>query len=1132
MVLLRYGQTLFFLMILAMPNSGFTAEKKTGKARPTVSFERNVRPIFEQHCWKCHGPKKQSSGLRLDKRVSLIRGGDSGEPAIVVGKNAQSYLIQLVTSKEQGEVMPPKGPRLSSAEVAVLRAWIDQGAKWPGQENTTEPVNSAALKHWSLRPVKRPAIPEVKQRDWLQNSIDAFVLSKLERAKLAPSRKANREVLIRRLSLVVRGVPPRPAEVSEFVKDNRPDAYSRWVNRFLADPKYGERWAVHWLDIARFAETTGFETNVPRPHAWRYRDYVIRAFNSDLPYNSFVREQLAGDVLGADVATGFLVAGPYDRVKSPDINLTLAQRQNELHDMINVTSSAFLGLTVACARCHNHKFDPVLQRDYYAFQAVFAGVHHGNRNVMAASNPQQKRHIAELRAKLQQNQQQLAKFEQSAVPTSTGRTIVIDDESLSSTDQQPGVKLLTTKRGHGVNPKGTSRGFRNDIGGFARLPNISQGRYTWWNARPNADLMTYRPHAKGRFRIWLSWGCGMETHATDVAYLLDRDGNLATRSDQKLLAKVNQQQFAGRTKTPLGNPLWSGLHFVGLHELTSKSCILFRNGKTSRPVTADVIVLEEVSGNSKNNHGRTQLPRLRNPVNAKQNVERFPAVMARYVRFTALATNASEPCLDELDIWTADGSFRNVALASAGGRATSSGNYPGNGKHKLTHINDGQIGNSRSWISNTPGTGWVQIRLSKPVRIDRIVWGRDRQGTYADRLATRYRIDVAMDPTKWQTVASSESRLPFGMKVGNLPAYRFANLSRQDYSRALKLSDEIGLIERQLSEMTKPVLVYAGNFKQPGPTHRLYRGDPLAKREIVLPGAVTALGRPLGLKENSSEQSRRVALANWIVDRRNPLTARVMVNRLWQHHFGRGLVSTPSDFGKMGVSPSHPKLLDWLADEFIRSGWSVKHLQRLILNSNTWQQSSLPNPQALQRDAGTLLLWRFPPRRLEAEAIRDSILTLSDSLDDRMTGPGFSALQPNTNYVRVYNPKTEWSSREWRRMIYMTKVRMERDAVFGAFDCPDAGQATAVRARSTTPLQALSLLNSSFVLQQAERTSQSLLREAGPQIERQITLLYRRAYSRPPSAIELQDAKVFAKQFGLRALSRAVLNSNEFLFLQ
>jgi hypothetical protein len=1132
MVLLRYGQILFFLMIMVTPNFGFTAEKKKENAKPTVSFERNVRPIFEKHCWKCHGPKKQSSGLRLDKRALLIRGGDSGEPAIVIGKNAKSYLIQLVTSKEQSEVMPPKGPRLSPAEVAVLREWIDQGAKWPGQENGTEPDNSAALKHWSFIPVKRPVIPQVKQRNWLENSIDAFVLSKLERAKLTPSRRANRNVLLRRLSLVIRGIPPTPTEVSEFVKDNRVDAFSRWVNRFLADPKYGERWAAHWLDIARFAETTGFETNVPRPHAWRYRDYVIRAFNSDLPYNSFVREQLAGDVLGAGVATGFLVAGPYDRVKSPDINLTLAQRQNELHDMINVTSSAFLGLTVGCARCHNHKFDPVLQRDYYAFQAVFAGVNHGDRNVLAAANPEQKQHIAQLREKLQRNQQQLAKFEQAAVPNSTGRTIVIDDESLSSNDQQPGVKLLATKRGHGVNPPGASRGFRNDLGGFVRLPNISQGQYTWWNAKPNANLMSYRPRAKGRFQIWLSWGCGMKTHATDVSYLLDRDGDPATRSDQKLLARVNQQQFAGGVKTPQGKPLWSGLHFAGLHELTANSCILVRNGTTARPVTADVIVLEEVTNNSKNNQGRPPLPRLRDPVNARQNVERFPAIMAQYIRFNILATNASEPCLDELEVWTADGSFRNVALTTAGGRATSSGNYPGNGKHKLTHINDGQFGNSRSWISNTAGTGWIQIRLSKPVRIDRIVWGRDRQGTYADRLATKYRIDVAMEPTKWQTVARSESRLPVGMKIGNLAAYRFANLSQKDSTRALKLSEENSLIERQLTELTKPVLVYAGNFKQPGPTHRLYRGDPLAKREVVSPGAVTALGRPLGLNEKSSEKSRRVALANWIVDRRNPLTARVMVNRLWQHHFGRGLVSTPSDFGKMGVLPSHPQLLDWLADEFIRSGWSVKHLQRLILNSNTWQQSSLPNSQALQHDAGTLLIWRFPPRRLAAEAIRDSILTLSESLDDRMAGPGFSAFQLNTNYVRVYNPKTEWTSRDWRRMIYMTKVRMERDAVFGAFDCPDAGQATAARARSTTPLQALSLLNSSFILQQAERTSQSLLREAGPLIERQITLLYRRAYSRQPSAIEIQDAKAFVKQFGLRALSRAVLNSNEFLFLQ
>ncbi|GAB4150294.1 MAG: hypothetical protein Tsb009_25050 [Planctomycetaceae bacterium] len=1129
---------LFLILVLSLqivPRSAIAKEKTEVANRKAILFQRDVLPIFQKHCFKCHGPKKQESGLRLDQRSQLIRGGDSGEPAIQVGNGAKSYLVQLVSGKLQGEIMPPEGPRLSAAEVSVLKTWIDQGAKWPGQHKA-KGNSSSRLKHWSFQPIKRPALPRVKRTDWVRTPIDSFILAKLESEKLSPSSRAGRATLIRRLSFVIRGIPPTPAEVNDFLNDKRLDAFSRLVNRFLADPRYGERWATHWLDIARFAETTGFETNVPRPHAWRYRDYVIRSFNDDVPYNRFVREQLAGDALGADVATGFIVAGPYDRVKSPDINLTLAQRQNELHDMINTTSSAFLGLTVACARCHNHKFDPVTQRDYYGFQAVFAGVQHGDRKISVGTSPEKRERIANAQQTLARYRQELSLLKTSLKTSpgsaSMGGTIVLDDEHLADNAKSRGVQLLAKKQGHGVNPAGTQKGQRDDPGGLTRLPNISRGRYTWWNAQPNSDLMLYRPRARGRFRLWLSWGCGHETHATDVQYLLDRDGNPQTRDDQTLLAIINQQLFADKSRSPRKQPLWSGFHLAGTHELTANSSILIRNGKSRRPVTADVILLEEVTSNADSSRALATVPRLRGPVNPKRNEETFPPVLAKFVRFTILKTNRSEPCLDELEIWTDEDTPRNVAHFKLGPKVSSSGNYSGNPKHQLKHINDGQVGNARSWISNTNGRGWVQFELANPVRIHRIVWGRDRQGRYADRLPTSYRIEAAIEPGHWRTIASSDNRLPYGMKTEQVHAYQFAGLSREKLQQAKKLIADIARLEKRLSEQTQPVLAYAGTFQQPGPTHRLFRGDPLAKREQVSPGAVTALGRPIKLAKNSPEQARRMALANWIASEKNPLTARVMVNRIWQHHFGRGLVPTPSDFGKMGVAPSHPLLLDWLASEFMRSGWSVKHLHRLILNSAVWQQSSLPIKRAVKIDAGSVFLWRFPPRRLEAEAIRDAILSVTGVLDSRMQGPGFSAFKPNTNYVRVYDPKTQWGPNEWRRMIYMTKVRMERDAVFGAFDCPDAGQATAARSRSTTPLQALSLLNSNFTLQQAELLANNLKATAGNEIEQQIKLLYQRAYSRAPSTDELREVTAFAKRYGMRALCRAVLNSNEFLFLQ
>jgi hypothetical protein len=447
----------------------------------------------------------------------------------------------------------------------------------------------------------------------------------------------------------------------------------------------------------------------------------------------------------------------------------------------------------------------------------------------------------------------------------------------------------------------------------------------------------------------------------------------------------------------------------------------------------------------------------------------------------------------------------------------------------LEHINDGRYGNSRSWISNQQGKGWVQIELPKPTLINRVVWGRDREEKYKDRLATRYRIEVATKPGDWRIVASSDDRIPFGT---NLREFAASKLNGESLARAKELIGRIADLERQLAALSKPPLAYAGVFEQPGPTHRLYRGDPLAKREAVVPAAMTSLRGDLKLPADAAELKRRLALANWIADDRNPLTPRVIVNRIWQHHFGRGLVATPSDFGKMGVPPSHPELLDWLAAEFIRGGWSVKHIQRLILCSNTWQQSSRPRIAAIRIDAGTRLLWRFPPRRLEAEAIRDSILHVTGVLDRRMGGPGFSAFQPNTNYVRVYNPKERWGPAEWRRMVYMTKVRMEQDAVFGTFDCPDAGQVAAQRSRSTTPLQALNLLNSNFMLQQSALMAERIAADAGPNVETQVRTAFRTTFGRPATTEEIHDAVPLVKQHGLPALCRALLNANEFLFLQ
>jgi hypothetical protein len=787
---------------------------------------------------------------------------------------------------------------------------------------------------WSYKPVVRPAVPQAARASWNRNPIDAFVWAKLREKGLSPAPPDDRRTLIRRVSFDLTGLPPTPREIDAFVDDPDPSAYEKLVDRLLASPRYGERWARHWLDVVRFAESQGFEMNKPRPNAWPYRDYVIRAFNDDKPYNDFVREQLAGDATGAEDATGYLVAGPTDEVKSPDIVLTLQQRADELHDMVSTTGATFLGATVGCARCHDHKFDAISQKDYYRMTAIFAGVQHGERALRLSGAALA--NAGRLRSELADVEQKLVTLRVLAQPQATAGA------------QRPGVRV-------------------------------------------------------------------------------------------------------------------------------------------------------------------------------DYNIDRFEPVIAQSVRFTILATaNGDEPCIDELEVLTApepDVPIWNVALASEGAKAIASGTIAGFAIHKIEHLNDGLTGNDHSWISDKRNTGWVEIRLPRPARIGAVAWGRDRHMLFKDRLATRYQIEIADAAGNRHVVGGSDDRRPYSAA---------SSTDAPDTPEIKTLSAKAQAME---AELRAGQMVYAGTFAQPGPTFRLDRGDPMHKGEAVTPGGVASIAPLLDLPADAPEQQRRIALAKWITDPANPLTARVIVNRLWQHHFGRGIVATPSDFGHMGTPPTHPQLLDWLAAELVRDGWHLKAIQRQIVLSSTYRQSGKSDPAALAQDAQDTLLWRFPPQRLEAEEIRDSILAVSGRLDLAMGGPGFEVFKPDSSYVHIYQVKEEFGPPEWRRMVYENRPRLQTDGIFGGFDCPDGTQIAPRRATSTTPLQALNLLNSRFMLQQADFLAQRLVREAGTDAGAQATLAFRLAFGRAPDAAELYAAGHLIRQQGLPIFCRAVFNANEFLYV-
>jgi len=504
------------------------------------------------------------------------------------------------------------------------------------------------------------------------------------------------------------------------------------------------------------------------------------------------------------------------------------------------------------------------------------------------------------------------------------------------------------------------------------------------------------------------------------------------------------------------------------------------------------------------------------------------------VRFTVLGSNTPEGYIDELEVFTAGPQPRNVALKEFGGNATSPlvDGHDGN----PFYVNDGRYNERAAWNSPARGPGYVQIEFARVERVDRILWSRNRSTrapTLDDHLITAYRIELSVDGKSWTPVASSDDRLgdAWRKRIPRVPTLALVPPARA--AEVGRLAAERAGLQAEVARLVEFPPVYAGRLREPGPTFRLHRGDPLSPREPVAPGGLSRFGKKLELPRDLPEQQRRIALGEWLADPANPLPARVMANRIWHYLFGTGLVDTPSDFGLNGARPTHPELLDWLAAEFIAGGWRIKSLQRQILLSDTYRQSSRPHAKGLEVDAATRLLWRYPPRRLDAEPLRDAMLAVAGRLDLRSGGPGFFLFAPDISRsnIQTYVPKSEFTADDFRRMVYQTKPRAQLDDVFGAFDCPDAGQIAPSRTRSTTPLQAFNLLNSPFAMQLAGALAARLLREAGEIPAAQVRLAFLLLFGREPAAEESAAATAMIAEHGLPLLCRTLLNANEFIYV-
>ena len=1084
-------------------------------------FHEQVAPILVKHCVECHNDVTTKGGLNMETLAAVLKGGDDG-PAIVPGKATESPLYTMIVPESAGEkaAMPKKKPSLSAAETELIKRWINMGAVWP-QEIVLKEKSKGDVTHWAFLPLKASK----------HTSIDEFVIEKLKEKNLAMNPAADARTFIRRASFDLIGLPPTPEEVAAFEKEFAKDQASsikQLVDRLLATPRYGERWARHWLDVVRFAESHGFEMNRLRPNAWPYRDYVIRSLNADKPYDQFVREQIAGDQLGADEGTGFLVAGAWDQVKGQDPALRANQRADEMHDLVSTTGSTFLGLTVGCARCHDHKFDPVSQVDYYRMRGIFEGVQHAERELRPADAEESQKKAEGVRREIAAIDATLSRFQPKSQLT---KRVLVDDDLPPPTkpDAIGCVQIEQPANGKPIDySPGTEAGQLSDLGDSTRLPNLGES-YRYWSAKSDEvgkNFFSWNPRVSGKQRLWLSWGA-WTTHAKDARYILDLDGDANTKEDQKEIAVVDQSKFADGSGAIPEQKRWSGFKYAGTHVLTKDSILILRSGKLGGPTVADAVLFEE----SADAQAASQ-PHLRAPVTHLANHESFDAVKAKFVRFTIHATNGGQPCIDELEVFAGG---KNVALAKHGAKVTASDVFAdgSNSIHQIAHANDGLYGNAKSWIAKG-AKGWLQIELPSEETISSVVWSRDRSEkgkAYQDRLSTNYLVEVSLDGKAWKAVASSADRLAadYRERIRDVPT--LSGVTGENAAEVKKHSERRAVLQRELKELTSFPMAYLGKFEQPGPTFRLHRGDPMTPKEEIAPGGLSQFGAKLDLAKDTPESERRMALAKWLTDAKNPLTARVMMNRLWHYHFGTGIVDTPSDLGFNGGKPSHPELLDWLAAEFMKRGWSLKEMHRLIMNSTAYRQSSTANDASLKADSGSRLLWRFPTRRIEAEPLRDTILAVSGVLDLTMGGPGFDLFDTNDNYVKVYQSKQEFGPDTFRRMIYQSKPRVQLDDTFGAFDVPDAGQIAPRRTSSTTPLQALNFLNSTFAMQQAGLFASRLEKEASKVTDAQVKRAFQLAYQRDPRADELSASTKLISEHGLAMFCRALFNTSEFMTL-
>jgi len=961
---------------------------ETATPEQLAFFNDEVLPILEEQCFRCHGAEDHVKGeFRITSREGLLHGGELGA-GIDLQYPAKSILLQMISYKDENHEMPPKS-KLKDAEIATLTKWVESGALYdPAKEIHGELVEHGKFvteedfEYWAYKPVSRPEVPSQAAG---QHPVDAFLGKRMAEQKVPANDRADRQTLIRRAYYDLIGLPPSPEAVEAFIADSRSDeiVWQELIEDLLDRPQYGEKWARHWLDLVRYAETNGFERDNPKPHIWRYRDYVIQAFNEDKPYDEFIIEQLAGDEIENPTAASLAATG-YHRLMQWDDEPADGKQHvyDVLADNVATTSELFLASTLGCARCHDHKADPFSQADFYSFMAFF----------------------------------------------------------------------------HGITPYKT------------------EGTLTHW--APEADREKFELERQRRLRDTSAELAAVET---ELEEWLKANDQLKTGAGPRITtfiddARGNSPTWEFTTSKP--TPDW---HTVG-----------FRNKAWTK---------------GKGGFGNPDTPG--SIVNSEWKTS---------------------------DIWMRT-SFPLKVL-------------PESLALEIHHDEDVEVYLNGNLIHEAKGhlKDYTVIDLGKDA-LYALQTGKNVVAVHCHQSKGGQYIDLAL-----RTSAKKAGNLNQALKVGGRQLV--ADIKESTGKDLVQIRKDLQdkLIQIRKDTIGMPINTVTEYSREPEPMHIHVRGSAHAPGDVVgpaFPGVLEASFEPAPATIPDSYKAqgtsgRRLALAKWIASKDNPLTARVMVNRLWQHHFGRGIVPSTSDFGTLGEDPTHPVLLDWLAAEFMKQDWSIKQMHRLLMTSEAYQRSSAPSEVALNIDPTNLLFWRYNMRRLTAEEIRDSVLAISGNLNLKMGGPEVYPPLPEAVMATSSRPGKGWPTTKgddaFRRSIYVHVKRSLRVPVLVDHDQADTDNACAVRFTTTVPSQALGMLNGEFSNKQAKHFAERIQQEGGDSRESQVRYGLREALQQEPTDAQIAEclhllnrleteAGVTQEAELLERFALMTLNLNEFIYL-